>query len=321
MIRAKSVAVLILLMSLVGIVGAENQAPPVPKGFPSEAKMKTAAVLGMMELVDAKNIAVPENITEHLGVEYCNLDGRSLQLDLYIPDSDRPTPAILFIHGGAWSKGKREDMKYYAVYFAKLGYAAATASYRLSTEAAFPAAVQDVKSAMRWMRANAKQYNIDADRIAASGNSAGGHLSMMLGYSSSDGSLEGECGNLKFSSKPQAVINFYGPVDLTGEDAVDNGSVVQFMAGRIEDVKANYQQASPLTHITKDAPPTLIFHGTVDDVVNVSHGDRAAEKLKSVGVDVIYERYDGWGHVMDLSAEVNKRCVYMMERFLAKHLK
>ena len=315
----QSVAFLTFVIAL-SVLGADT-APPVPKGFKSEQEMKSAAMMGMLKVVDAKNVSVPENVTEHLGVEYGNVGGRSLKLDLYVPQSSKPTPAIVFIHGGAWSKGKREDMKFYAVHFAKLGYAAATISYRLSSEAPFPAAVQDAKCAMRWMRAQAKQYNIDSSRIAVSGNSAGGHLSMMIGYSSGDKTLEGDGGHAKFSSKPQAVINFYGPADLTREDAVTNGSVVQFIGAGFDEAEKKFKQASPLLHITKDAPPTLTFHGTVDSLVNISHADRLDKTLKSFGVEHVYERYDGWGHVMDLAADVNKRCLYMMEKFLAKHVK
>ncbi|MBZ0257539.1 alpha/beta hydrolase, partial [bacterium] len=248
------------------------------------------------------------------------VDGRALQLDLYVPKSSKPLPAIMFIHGGAWSKGQREDMKYYAVYFAKLGYVCSTVSYRLSNEAPFPAAVQDVKCAMRWMRANASKYNIDPERIAVSGNSAGGHLSLMVGYSSDVTSLEGDGGNEGVSSRPQAVIDFYGPYDLTGEDAVGVKSVLKFMGGTMEEVKDNYVQASPVTHLTKDDPPTLIFQGTVDSLVNISHADRLDKRLTELGIDHVYERYEGWGHTMDLAADVNKRCVYMMEKFLEKHL-
>ncbi|MDP8244137.1 MAG: alpha/beta hydrolase [Candidatus Hinthialibacter antarcticus] len=314
----QSTALLTFIFALAAF--SADAPPPVPKGFNSETEMKTAALMGMLKVVDVKNVPIPKNVTEHLGIEYGNVDGRSLKLDLYVPQSTKPTPGILFIHGGSWSKGKRGDMKFYAVHFAKLGYAAATISYRLSGEAPFPAAAQDAKCAMRWMRSQAKTYNIDPNRIAVSGNSAGGHLSLMLGYSSDDQSLEGDGGHAKFSSKPQAVIDFYGPVDLTGEDAVDNGFVHKFMGGTIDDVRGNYTKASPISHLTKDDPPTLIFHGTVDSLVNIRHADHLDKQLQALGIEHEYERYEGWGHTMDLAADVNKRCVYIMEKFLAKHL-
>lgn len=309
----------LFIISFATIVFADD-IPPIPKGFASETAMKTAAIMGTIDLVDAKNIYVPDYVMERLGVVYGKGGEKELQLDLYTPKSEKPTPAIVFIHGGAWSKGKRGDMKFYAVHFAKLGYACATITYRLSSEAPFPAAVQDVKCAMRWMRANAEKYNIDPERIAVSGNSAGGHLSLMIGYSADVDELEGDGGNSGSSSRPKAVIEFYGPIDLTGEDAKDVKSVLKFMGGTIEEVRDNYVQASPITHLTKDDPPTLIFHGTVDSLVNISHADRLDEKLTELGIEHIYERYEGWGHTMDLAADVNKRCVYVMEQFLAKHL-
>ena len=313
-----------LLSINVAVVFAEEikqDIPPMPKGYMNEEFLKIAILLKQIKLIDPKNITIPETILEEKDIEYGKIGDRALQLDLYRPrKTDHPVPGIIFIHGGAWKSGKREDMKFYTVDFAKRGYACATVSYRLSKEALFPAAVQDVKCAVRWMRANAQKYNIDPDRIAVSGNSAGGHLSMMIGYSSDVPELEGNGGNAGVSSRVKAVVDFYGPVDLTTEFAKKQGVVPEFLGKKYEEDPKLYVSASPITYLTKDDPPTLILHGTIDSTVPIDQADLLASKLKSLGIDYLYEKFEGWPHTMDLAEAVNKRCQYQMAEFLAKHL-
>ncbi|MBN2329945.1 MAG: alpha/beta hydrolase [Candidatus Omnitrophica bacterium] len=293
----------------------------MPEGYANETLLKTAILLKQIELIDPKNVPVPETVIEEVNIEYGKAGDKSLQLDLYRPkQSENSSPAVIFIHGGAWKSGKRQDMKFYTVHFAERGYACATVSYRLSKEALFPAAVQDVKCAVRWMRANAPKYNIDPERIAVSGNSAGGHLSMMIGYSSDIPELEGEGGHAGVSSRVQAVINFYGPVDLTTDFAKKQGVVADFLGKTYEEDPRLYAFASPLTHLTRDDPPTLIFHGTIDSTVPIKQADMLEQKLQSLGIDYVYDKFVGWPHTMDLAKAVNDRCQYQMVQFLEKHL-
>lgn len=299
----------------------EKKIPPVPQGYDNEQAVMSAILIGKIKLIDAKNITTPDNVEEILNLEYGTGGQRKLQLDLYLPKGrTKATPAIIFIHGGAWKSGKRSDMKFYCVKFAEKGYVTATVTYRLMDEAPFPAAVHDVKCAVRWLCANAVKYNIDPKRIVASGNSAGGHLSMMIGYSD-DPSLEGNGGNNGFSSSVCAVVNFYGPTDLTTDFARKQSLVEDFLGGKTFDESPDiYKLASPLFHLTKDDPPTLIFHGTIDSTVPVVQADKLADKLKEFGIDYVYERYDGWPHAMDLAEAVNRRCVYQMEQFFEKYI-
>ncbi len=298
-----------------------TEVPPIPEGYTDELAVKTAILLGQIKLIDARNVSTPDNIEEILNIEYGAGGERKLHLDLYLPkDRKKATPAVIFIHGGAWKSGKRGDMKFYCVKFAEKGYITATATYRLTDEAPFPAAVHDVKCAVRWLRVNAVKYKVDPERIVVSGNSAGGHLSMMIGYSD-DPSLEGSGGNNRVNSRVCAVVNFYGPTDLTTDFAKKQGIVEDFMGGKTFDESPDvYKLASPLFHLTKDDPPTLILHGTIDSTVPIIQADKLAEKLKKLGIDYIYERYDGWPHAMDLAEVVNRRCVYQMEQFFKKYV-
>lgn len=308
------------LCILTSAIEAEG-VPPIPQGYESELAVQAAILSGQLKLIDAKNVSTSDGVEEILDIEYGTGGERKLLLDLYLPkDHTEITPAIIFIHGGGWSDGKRKDMKFYCVKFAEKGYVTATVTYRLIGEAPFPAAVQDVKCAVRWLRANAAKYKVDPERIAVSGNSAGGHLSMMTGYSD-DPSLEGSGGNAGIGSSVCAVVNFYGPTDLTTEMARNHETVRDFMGGKTFDEAPDaYELASPLFHLTQDDPPTLIFHGTIDSLVPIAQADALADKLKELGIDYIYERYDGWPHTMDLAEAINRRCVYQMEQFFKKHI-
>ena len=298
-----------------------TEVPPIPQGYADEQAVMSAILFGQIKLIDAKNISLPDNVEEILDIEYGTGGERKLQLDLYLPKGrTKATPAIIFIHGGAWKSGNRGDMKFYCVKFAEKGYVTATVTYRLTGEASFPAAVYDVKCAVRWLRANAAKYQVDSGSIVVSGNSAGGHLSMMIGYSD-DPSLEGSGGNNNLSSRVCAVVNFYGPTDLTTDFARNQGVVKEFIGGKtFDEAPDTYQLASPLFNLTRDDPPTLIFHGTIDGTVPIGQADKLADKLKELRIDYVYERYDGWPHTMDLAEAVNRRCVYQMEQFFKKHI-
>ncbi|OHB83128.1 MAG: hypothetical protein A2Z38_07695 [Planctomycetes bacterium RBG_19FT_COMBO_48_8] len=143
---------------------------------------------------------------------------------------------------------------------------------------------------------------------------------MMIGYSD-DPSLEGSGGNNNISSRVSAVVNFYGPTDLTTDFAKNQELVREFIGGKTFDEAPDaYKLASPLFHLTRDDPPTLIFHGTIDSTVPVAQADKLADKLKELRINYVYERYDGWPHTMDLAEAVNRRCVYQMEQFLEEHI-
>ena len=226
-----------LIFYLCGLTFVVNsiEVPPIPEGYADELAVKTAILLGQIKLIDAGNVSTPDNIEEILDIEYGLVGERKLHLDLYLPKGrTKATPAVIFIHGGAWKSGKRSDMKFYCVKFAEKGYITATVTYRLTGEALFPAAVHDVKCAVRWLRINAVKYKVYPEHIIVSGNSAGGHLSMMIGYSN-DPSLECSGGYNSVSSRVCAVVNFYGPTDLTTDFAKKQGVVEDFMGGKTFD--------------------------------------------------------------------------------------
>jgi acetyl esterase/lipase len=297
------------------------EVPAAPPGYASESEVKAAFLAGKLKAIDL-TIDVPDTVTVQKNIEYGKGGDKALQLDLYSPKArTTPLPAVLFIHGGGWTSGYRQIYHYYCAKFAEHGYVVATASYRLAGEAPFPAAVEDVKCAVRWLRANAKKLGIDPNKIAAAGGSAGGHLAMMIGYSSDVSELEGKGGNADSSSRVQAVIDLYGPTDLTDESARSRKEVKRLMGGKaFDEVPDAYRLASPVTHVTKDDPPTLILHGSIDSTVPIHQAELLVEKLKSAGVVYEYDRVEGWPHTMDLDVDVNRHCMAKMFEFLDKQL-
>jgi acetyl esterase/lipase len=299
--------------------------PEPPPGFDTPEEVVAAVMAGQVKTIPLVQITPPE-IRHAKDIEYGRAGDRPLLLDLYTPrDLKAPVPGLIFIHGGGWKHGKKEDYHYYGITFASRGYLVASVQYRLSREAGYPAAIHDVKAAVRWMRSHASSLNVDPDRIGIAGGSAGGHLAMMVGYTSDIETFEGSTGHPGVSSRVRAVVDIYGPTDLTTDFArarSREGSLLHsFLGGTYDEQTAKYEEASPIRHVTRDDPPTLILHGTIDDVVPIEQADLLAAKLADEGVPYVYDRLPGWPHVMDMAHPVNERCVWFMERFFDRFLR
>jgi acetyl esterase/lipase len=295
--------------------------PPAPAGYASEAEVRGAIIAGKVKMLNPAYFDTSSVVIEN-DIEFAKVGERSLKLDLYRPKNTpvKPVPGIIVIYGGSWKGGKKADMRGYGIHYAQLGYVAACIEYRLTKEASHPSQVTDCKAGVRWMRANAEKYNIDPNKLCAMGNSAGGHLAMMVGYTDQK-ELEGDYGNPGVSSRVQAVIEYYGPADLTLENARDVGPVVALMGGKkFADDPEPYKLESPLFSLTKDDPPTLVLHGTIDTVVSVKQSDVLVEKLKELGIAHDYVRLEGWPHAMDIAIPVFEYCTWHIDRFLEKNL-
>ena len=295
--------------------------PLAPAGYANEAEVKQAYISGKLRAIDL-TIDVPDTVKVEKNIEYGKGGETSLKLDLYSPKNhSKPVPAVVFIHGGAWKGGYRQMYHYYCVKFAEHCYVAATISYRLTGEAPFPAAVEDTKCAVRWVRANAEKLGIDPKRIGVAGGSAGGHLAMMIAYSSDVPQLDGKGGHADVSSRVQAVVDLYGPTDLTDEAAKTREEVIRFLGGKkFDEAPDTYRLASPITHVTKDDPPTLILHGSIDSTVPIHQAELLVERLKENGVEYEFDCVKGWPHAMDLAFDVNRHCIAKMFDFFDKYL-
>lgn len=269
--------------------------------------------------------AIPPGVKVIRDVEYARVDDKALLLDLYLPPKgDEPRPLVVWIHGGGWKAGSKERCP--AVPLSGQGFAVASINYRLSTEAKFPAQIHDCKGAMRWLRAHAKEYGFDPERIGVWGSSAGGHLVALLGTSGGVPEVEGDVGgNLKQSSRVQAVCDFCGPSSFREEDLDSReqgerfggrASVVQLLGGPVGESRDKARQASPVTYVSGDEPPFLIVHGDRDPTVPVSQSKLLAAALKKTGTDATLHIVPGAGHGV-----MNPRTAAMAAEFFKKHLK
>ncbi len=302
-----------------------GEPPAAPAGFPNTTACIAAIQLGLVKLVD-RDAPLPESVELRSDVEYGRVGDRSLKLDLYSPKvRTGKLPCLIFIHGGGWKGGQKEDYRLYTQAFATKGYIVASVGYRLSGEAKFPAAVHDVKCAVRYLRKHADELGIDADRLGVVGGSAGGHLAMMIGYSSDVKELEGEGGHAGVSSHVSAVVNIYGPTNLNDDFVRENEGanklVESFFGKPVAEAGDLLDTASPGFYLDAKDPPTLILHGTIDDIVPVNQSDQLAQKLTDLKIPYVYDRLPGWPHTMDLAKDVNVRSTWLMERFLEQTLK
>src|SRR5262245_26491122 len=191
--------------------------------------------------------SVPEGITFESGVEYANPDNQHLELDLARPmKADGLMPAVICIHGGGFRAGKRESYDTLCVRLVEHGYVAITITYRLAPKYPFPAAVHDVKAAVRWARAHAGKYGINPERIGVMGGSAGGDLAQFLGVTADVKEFDGAGGNAEQSSKVACVVNFYGPSDFTKSygKSVDAAEVLPlFLGGDMDKARPKHVRA------------------------------------------------------------------------------
>jgi len=262
---------------------------------------------------------------------YARAGEKNLLLDLYQPEkSEGLLPVVVWIHGGAFRGGSKDDgQTQTASWLATQGYAVASINYRLSSEALFPAQIHDCKAAVRWLRANAAAYGLDSNRIGAFGASAGGYVSAMLGTAGGVPELEGDLGNLKESSRVQAVVDFFGPTDFLKMDAAAlpggqkhdpaDSPESQLVGGPIQQNKDIVARANPITYVTRDSPPFLILHGEQDPSVPVNQSELLYDALKKAGVDVTFHKIVGAGHGGPQFNTPEVRA--MVQAFFDRHLK
>lgn len=221
-------------------------------------------------------------------VEFCSAGGESLRADLHFPSDPAPRPVVVFVHGGAWVSGTRTGSMWLGQVQGPLlarGFVIVTIDYRLAPEHRWPAQIQDVRCAIRFLRAHAGEYGIDPGRIAAMGTSAGGHLAAMAG-TADDGAFGGGGEWPGFSGRVRAVVSLYGPADLTSDDW-EQWQLTVFPAvfGTANPASPILAQASPINHVTPDDPPHLLIHGDSDELVPVSQSEAFFARLDAAGVE------------------------------------
>ena len=230
-------------------------------------------------------------VDSKMDVTYAKYGDRTLEMDIYRPKGKWGTlPAVVCIHGGGWHKGDRTSHANLAKAIASRGYVAVTISYRLSGENPFPAQIHDCKAAVRYLRAHAREFGIDADHIGAIGLSAGGHLTALLATSGGVEELEGDGGNSEFSSTIQSALPLGAQTDLESErvrdvsQSEDKGAIWQaFLGGTQEEQPENYRMASPLFHLDESDPPCWFVTGEKDSPSTRASAIRM--KMKQLGIE------------------------------------
>lgn len=233
---------------------------------------------------------ISEDVIVQRDLVYASYERRELLLDLYLPAerTDSRLATIVVVRGGGWRQGDKEGFGPMAAALAERGFAAVSIEYRASREAAFPAAVEDTKAAVRWIRANAEKFGLDANSIGAIGGSAGAHLALYLGLTPNVRELEGAGGNPNQSSMISAVVGLATPGDFAAlrTERASRSPVERFMGAAYDENPDLWVEASPITHIGPASPPTLLIHSDADDVVPIGQTVQLARKFAAVSVPI-----------------------------------
>ena len=236
-------------------------------------------------------------------ITYAAYGDRELLLDLYLPAKrgEEPVPGIVVIRGGGWRRGDKDGFAHLAGYLAANGLAAICIEYRASPEATWPAAVNDTKAAVRWLRAHADEYGIAPRAVGVIGGSSGAHLAALLAVTHRMDELDGEGGNPDESNRVQAVVGLATPADFVPADGAappqnPNDSVAAFLDSTYQENPELWALASPITHVHAGAAPILLIHSDADQVVAHEQSVRLAESYRQAGATVELVTIEGAPH-------------------------
>jgi acetyl esterase/lipase len=290
-------------------------APVAPAQMPQAAPSQTPAQMPASSTENAP-------IVTQLDVTYGTAGGHPLLLDVYEP-ADRASglrPAVILIHGGGWTSLDKTTMRGMGTFLARSGFVAFSVDYRLmhGAENLWPAQLNDVQLAVRWIRANAAKYGVDPDHIGAFGHSSGAQLAALLGmeetHETSDPALA------KYSSKVQAVVDVSGPTDFTTHgDSDADVFLTAFFGGDYAHHPTVWQDASPVFHVSRNVSPFLIVHGTHDENVPMAQAQELADKLQQAGVPVKLVKVEDV-HTFR-TPEARERLVLETKGFFAQYLR
>jgi len=263
------------------------------------SRFLAALLLVPAALAITARAAEDTKVTTENDITYAKVNDAELKLDLAKPQSgEGPFPVVFVIHGGGWRGGDKKTNRPALTEFARRGYVAVSPQYRFCPKDTFPAQVHDVKAAVRWIKSHAKEYKVDPNHVGAVGFSAGGHLALMLGLTGPTDGLEGEADKDAPDTKIQAVVNYFGPTDLSAADypEISQEIIKAFLGGTPKEKSKEAAQASPVTFVSKGDAPVLTFQGTKDPLVPHSQATKLADALTAAGVPGRVELLVGAGH-------------------------
>ncbi len=253
------------------------------------------------------------------GVRYLRASGFDATMDVYISRSTVRAPTLVYFHGGGWVGGSKEGAMPHVLPYLAMGWTVVNVAYRLAPEALAPAAVEDVRCALRLVFERAENYNVDTTRVVLSGHSAGGHLSLIAGMLPVSAGLDRQCAGTDEIMRVAAVVNWYGITDVV--DILDGPNMQEYAViwlGSMMDRETVAKRVSPLTYVRTGLPPVITIHGDADTVVPYSHAVRLHDALAKAGVPNELVTIPGGGHG-GFGQVQNTRAFTAIEAFLTKH--
>ncbi len=244
-------------------------------------------LLGQLSETAAWSATTPEQYRVTPNVTYATATGFECKLDVYRPGATAPVPTVIYIHGGGWVVGSKESAVLQILPYLEMGFAVVNVEYRLAKVALAPAAVEDVRRALRWVWTNAKNYGFDTTKIVVTGGSAGGHLALMTGMLDGSAGFDQTTGWDPVPAIPKvaAIVNWYGITDVA--DLLEGPNYQQYAAawlGSLPNRKELAKAVSPLTYVRATTPPIFTVHGDADQLVPYQHAVRLHQALKKAGV-------------------------------------
>ncbi|MBW4538704.1 MAG: alpha/beta hydrolase [Myxacorys chilensis ATA2-1-KO14] len=276
----------------------------------SQARMRPAPFV----LIDAFRGIPTQEIRKTTGIQVASPDGVQLTMNAYRPIEPGKNPTIIMIYGGAWRTGSPSANENFSQYMAARGYTVMAIDYRHAPQYKFPTQTTDIKTALEFIRQHANEYDIDINRIAVMGRSAGGHLAKLTGFQSQVLPI-------------RAIVSYYGPVELTlgyddppSPDPLDIQAILRsFLGGTPQELPELYRQASPYEYVKPELPPTLLIYGKRDHVVQSKYGRALYENLNKNGNTAVFIEVPWAEHAFDavFNGVSNQLALYYTERFLA----
>lgn len=264
-----------------------------------------------------------DRVTIEADVVFGTGGGRDLHCDIYHPPAgaapETSRPCVILVHGGAWRQGDRTQLRGYGIRLGMAGYVGIAIEYRLTPESPWPAQIHDVKAAIRWVRANADRLGVDPERIAIEGNSAGAHLALLAAGTTNDAEFEGDGGHAAVSTRVGAVIAVYPPVLFAHRERLE-GAVPLVALSEADDLEVA-RRASPMSFVTAEFPPTMLVHGTADELVPAKGSLLFYEDLLQAGVPVELHMYAEQPHAFDAVPVFGRQVAAEMRLFLDRYLR
>ncbi len=281
------------------------------------ALLATTSLLAQEDTTTYKPVELPSGYTSQMNVVYTKAKDWEGQMDIYMPAKSKGlSPVVINIHGGGWNKGVRQSQTGFSTFF-KMGYAVANISYRLTGHTTAPAAVEDARCALLYLIKNAKELNIDVNKIVVMGGSAGGHLALMAGLLGDDHRFDGNCPGVE-NVKVAAIIDKYGITDVWDwgyGTKITSKSATRWLGDKAKDQKFA-MSVSPITYVNKNSPPVFIVHGDADPVVPYQQSVDLHKKLVDAGVKTEFVTVEGGEHGKfdkEKNSELNKKIAAFLE--------